>query len=164
MKKFLATTCTVVLLAACSCGHKISGSAAGNSTVARSGLDAVRVAGLNDDLRSSQDGDRVFFAFDSRELTATAKETLNRQAEFIKQHANVPFVIEGHADERGTREYNLGLGERRADSVKQYLIQQGVDANRLTTVSYGKERPAAVGHDQEAWKQNRRAVTIVAAE
>ncbi|MEQ8604606.1 MAG: peptidoglycan-associated lipoprotein Pal [Marivibrio sp.] len=106
-------------------------------------------------------GDRVFFAFDSSELSSSARATLDRQAAWLQQHRSVQIVIEGHADERGTREYNLALGERRANSVKEYLVSQGVDANRLRTISYGKERPAVAGSTEAAWAQNRRAVTDI---
>jgi len=104
-------------------------------------------------------GDRVFFEFDSSAITADAQETLRRQAQFIADNPDLRFVIEGHCDERGTRDYNLGLGERRANAVKQYLVSLGVNANRLTVVSYGKERPAVLGSNDWAWSQNRRAVT-----
>lgn len=106
-------------------------------------------------------GDRVFFAFDSSELSSSARATLDRQAAWLQQYRSVQIVIEGHCDERGTREYNLALGERRANSVKEYLVSQGVDANRLRTISYGKERPAVAGSNESAWAQNRRAVTDI---
>lgn len=104
-------------------------------------------------------GDRVFFEFDSSAITADAQETLRRQAQFISENPDLRFVIEGHCDERGTRDYNLGLGERRANATKQYLVSLGVNANRITIVSYGKERPAVLGSNDWAWSQNRRAVT-----
>jgi peptidoglycan-associated lipoprotein len=106
-------------------------------------------------------GDRVFFAFDSSELSSSARATLDRQAAWLQQYRSVQIVIEGHCDERGTREYNLALGERRANSVKEYLVSQGVDANRLRTISYGKERPAVAGSNESAWAQNRRSVTDI---
>jgi len=106
-------------------------------------------------------GDRVFFAFDSSELSSSARATLDRQAAWLQQHRSVQIVVEGHADERGTREYNLALGERRANSVKEYLVSQGVDANRVRIISYGKERPAVAGSTEAAWAQNRRAVTDI---
>ena len=104
--------------------------------------------------------DRVFFALDSSTLDSSAMEVLNQQIKFMQQHPNMSFVIEGHCDERGTREYNIALGERRAYAAKKYLVEHGVDANRLTVVSYGKERPAVLGSNEWAWSQNRRAVTI----
>ena len=105
-------------------------------------------------------GDRVFFGYDSSELDSDAQELLQDQVAWMKQH-DVSVTIEGHCDERGTREYNLALGEKRAQSVKNYLISLGVDSSRVSTVSYGKERPAVVGSNEGAWSQNRRSVTIV---
>ena len=107
-------------------------------------------------------GDRVFFTTDSSSLTPEAMATLDKQAAWLNQYQNYRIMIEGHADERGTREYNLALGERRANSAKNYLINQGIAANRITTISYGKERPVALGSNESAWAQNRRAVTVVA--
>mgnify|MGYP003571064702 CR=1 FL=1 len=106
-------------------------------------------------------GDRVFFAFDKSELSSSARATLDRQAQWLKQYRSVQVVVEGHCDERGTREYNLALGERRANSVKEYLVAQGVDPNRIRTISYGKERPAVAGSNEAAWSQNRRGVTDI---
>jgi peptidoglycan-associated lipoprotein len=106
-------------------------------------------------------GDRVFFDFDKFDLKPEARTTLQRQAEWLKRYPTVTVSIEGHADERGTREYNLALGERRANSVRTYLTALGIDAGRVRTISYGKERPVALGSNEEAWAQNRRAVTVV---
>ena len=106
-------------------------------------------------------GDRVFFAFDRFDVEPDQKKVLDRQAAWLKKFSSVTVTVEGHADERGTREYNLALGERRANAVKEYLIYLGIDAKRLKTVSYGEERPVALGSDEAAWAQNRRAVTIV---
>jgi peptidoglycan-associated lipoprotein len=106
-------------------------------------------------------GDRVFFAYDQSDLTSEARSTLDRQASWLKQYPNVSITIEGHADERGTREYNLALGERRANSVKSYLMSQGVDGSRIQTISYGKERPAVTESNPSGWAQNRRGVTVV---
>ena len=106
-------------------------------------------------------GDRVYFELDSAVLDASARRTLGRQVEWLELFPEVSLVIEGHCDERGTREYNLALGERRASAVRQFLIAQGIDASRLRTVSYGKERPYALGHDEEAWALNRRSVSVV---
>ncbi len=107
-------------------------------------------------------GDRVFFDTDSTELNGTAQTTLDRQAQWLNQYQRYAFTIEGHADERGTREYNFALGSRRAESVKDYLIAKGVAASRIKTISYGKERPVAVCNDISCWSQNRRAVTVLA--
>jgi peptidoglycan-associated lipoprotein len=103
-------------------------------------------------------GDRVFFAFDSSEVRDDGRQIIQRWAQFLQQNPNAQAVIEGHTDDRGTREYNLGLGERRATSVRNYLVSLGVPANRVQTVSYGKERPAMVGSNEQAWSQNRRGV------
>ena len=105
-------------------------------------------------------GDRVFFDYNSADLDSDAQELLQDQVAWIKQH-DVSVIIEGHCDERGTREYNLALGERRAQSVKNYLISMGVSSARVSTISYGKERPAVVGSNDGAWSQNRRSVTTV---
>jgi peptidoglycan-associated lipoprotein len=106
-------------------------------------------------------GDRVFFDTDSSELTAQSRTTLDKQAQWLNQYANYAFTIEGHADERGTREYNIALGARRAQTVREYLISRGVQAQRMHTISYGKERPVAVCNDISCWSQNRRAVTVL---
>ena len=106
-------------------------------------------------------GDRVFFDFDKFNLQADSRSTLEKQAAWLKKHSGLTITVEGHADERGTREYNLALGERRANSAKDYLIALGVSPGRIKTISYGKERPVALGSNEEAWAQNRRAVTTV---
>jgi peptidoglycan-associated lipoprotein len=106
-------------------------------------------------------GDRVFFESDSSELTPQARETLDRQAQWLNQYSRYAFTIEGHADERGTREYNIALGARRAQTVQAYLVSRGVMAQRMHTISYGKERPVAVCNDISCWSQNRRAVTVL---
>ena len=108
-------------------------------------------------------GDRVFFESDSTELTATSRGTLDKQAQWLQQYGNYTFTIEGHADERGTREYNIALGARRAQAVRDYLASRGIHAGRMRTVSYGKERPVAVCNDISCWSQNRRAVTVLNA-
>jgi peptidoglycan-associated lipoprotein len=106
-------------------------------------------------------GDRVFFGYDQFDLTAEARATVERQAQWMKTHQNVSVIIEGHCDERGTREYNLALGEKRAASVRNYLIANGVAPNRVQTISYGKERPVILGSDNASWAQNRRGVMVV---
>ena len=106
-------------------------------------------------------GDRVFFDYDSAELGADAQELLQAQAAWLKQYNKTSIIIEGHCDERGTREYNLALGERRAQAVKNYLNGLGVGISNMSTISYGKERPAVVGSNDDAWSQNRRSVTKV---
>jgi len=106
-------------------------------------------------------GDRVFFDYDSFELDGDAQELLQDQVAWLKQYSDVSVIIEGHCDERGTREYNLALGEKRAQAVKNYLLSLGISSDRLSTISYGKERPAVVGSNDGAWAQNRRSVTLV---
>jgi len=108
-------------------------------------------------------GDRVFFESDSTELTPQAQQTLERQAQWLRTYPQYAFLIEGHADERGTREYNIALGARRAQAVRDYLISRGIAAARMHTISYGKERPVAVCNDISCWSQNRRAVTVLNA-
>jgi peptidoglycan-associated lipoprotein len=106
-------------------------------------------------------GDRIFFETDSTDLTSTAQATLDKQAEWLTRYGRYSFTMEGHADERGTREYNFALGARRAEVAKNYLISRGVSGGRIRTVSYGKERPVAVCDDISCWSQNRRAVTVL---
>ena len=108
-------------------------------------------------------GDRVFFNSDSSELTPQSIATLDKQAQWLRSYAQYTFVVEGHADERGTREYNIALGARRAQAVHDYLVSRGVQAHRMRTISYGKERPVAVCNDISCWSQNRRAVTVLNA-
>ena len=104
-------------------------------------------------------GDRVFFDTDQSTIRQDGRDVLNRQAEWLKKYTNYQITMAGHCDERGTREYNLALGERRANAAKQYLVAQGIPASRIQTISYGKERPDPVGSDEAAWARNRRAVT-----
>jgi peptidoglycan-associated lipoprotein len=118
--------------------------------------------GSQADLAAKAGSDRVFFEYDSHDLSDEARATLQRHAEWLRQNPTVSFTIEGHADERGTREYNLALGDRRANAVKNYLAALGIPANRLRTISYGKERPEVQGSDEAAHAQNRRAVSVVA--
>ena len=106
-------------------------------------------------------GDRVFFGYDKSELTATARDILRRQAEWLRNNPAVAVVLEGHADERGTREYNIALGDRRSNTTRNYLIALGVSGDRIRTISYGKERPVAFGSNETAWSKNRRAVMVI---
>ena len=154
-KTALALASSLLLLAACDSSSDADANAGGTGfgTAPRDGSQA--------DL-STNVGDRVFFALDSSTLNGEGQATLDRQANWLKQYSNVNVVIEGHADERGTREYNIALGERRATAAKNYLVNSGVSAARVSTISYGKERPAVMGSDESAWGQNRRAVTVIA--
>jgi len=106
-------------------------------------------------------GDRVFYDFDKFNLKPDARAQIERWAAWLKTYPNVRVTIEGHADERGTREYNIALGDRRANSAMEYLVSLGINANRIKTISYGKERPAVLGSNERAWSQNRRAVAVV---
>ncbi|QMW24499.1 peptidoglycan-associated lipoprotein Pal [Sandaracinobacteroides saxicola] len=119
------------------------------------------VPGSSADFVAQSGSDRVLFATDSYELDEDARQTLGKQATWLTQYSGVKVSIEGHADERGTREYNLALGERRANAAKNFLAANGVDASRMSVISYGKERPVAEGSDEAAWAQNRRAVTVI---
>ncbi|MGE4313681.1 MAG: peptidoglycan-associated lipoprotein Pal [Pseudobdellovibrionaceae bacterium] len=124
------------------------------------GVNGTAMPGTQEDLVQNV-GDRVFFAYDSSDLSGEARSTLDRQAAWLNQYPNLSVTIEGHTDERGTREYNLALGERRANAVRNYLIASGVAANRVNVISYGKERPVVFGTDTESFAQNRRGVTVV---
>lgn len=106
-------------------------------------------------------GDRVFFGYDSSVIESEGQGTLQRQSDWLKKYPNATVTVEGHCDERGTREYNLALGERRAAAVRNYLVSLGVESNRISTISYGKERPNQTGSDEESWRLNRRGVTVV---
>ena len=104
--------------------------------------------------------DRVFFATNKSSLTTASRATLRKQATYLRKNKNLNVTIEGHADERGTREYNLALGDRRANAAKDYLMTQGISSSRVTTISFGKERPVNSGSNKKAWAQNRRSVTV----
>ena len=106
-------------------------------------------------------GDRVLFDYDSAKLDSSAKIMLDAQSRFLRANTDLNFIVEGHCDERGTREYNLALGEQRATAVRDYLVIQGIDPDRIKVISYGKEKPAVVGSNGMAWSKNRRAVTVI---
>lgn len=117
--------------------------------------------GTNAHFKQNTLGDTVLFGLDQYDIDAEARRILDSQSQWLMQFPNTRITIEGHADERGTREYNLALGDRRANAAKNYLAARGVSPARITTISYGKERPVALGSDESSWAQNRRAVTIV---
>ncbi|CAO3419221.1 peptidoglycan-associated lipoprotein Pal [Azospirillum doebereinerae] len=152
--KFLALA-AVALLAACETAPKDAGTGANTGAASSS----IR-PGSQEDLAVNV-GDRVFFGFDRFDLSPEARATLDRQATWMQTYGSVTVSVEGHSDERGTREYNLALGERRANSVKNYLAAKGISPSRVSVVSYGKEKPAVVGSTEAAWSQNRRGVTVV---
>lgn len=163
--KVLSVFAAVLMLAACETASDQSAGTAGQggATGAATSQTAQRPGprpGSQEDLVANV-GDRVFFDFDKSDLKPEARRTIERWAAWLRQYPNVTVTIEGHADERGTREYNIGLGERRAASAKNYLVAQGVDARRVATISYGKERPAVIGSNEAAWSQNRRDVMVV---
>lgn len=160
--RLLALLSGLMMLAACETPPEDSntGGAGGASGTYRGAPRDTISDGSQDDLAKNV-GDRVFFGYDSSVLTAEGQQTLERQAEWLKQYPYVNIVMEGHCDERGTRAYNLALGERRANSARSYLVSLGVNPERVTTVSYGKERPAVLGSSESAWAQNRRAVTVI---
>ncbi len=117
--------------------------------------------GSSEDFKRSVTSDTVNFGLDMYDIDATARGILDSQVVWLQRYPNVRVTLEGHADERGTREYNLALGDRRANAAKNYLVARGVSPSRVTTISYGKERPLALGSDEESYAQNRRAVTVV---
>lgn len=148
-------------LSACGTDTNTNSGAGGTGGVGGTGTyDSSVTPGTQADLIANV-GDRVFYATDSSALDSESQGTLSRQAAWLNQYSNINITVEGHCDERGTREYNIALGERRAYAAKKYLVSQGVAANRISTVSYGKERPASVGSDSGSWAENRRAVTVV---
>ena len=172
--KFFTGALLVFFLAACSTTPKDtadssgSGSSTSSSDVSSSEEATNETSSDKESIEpgSQEDlivnvGDRVFFNYDSSELDSDAQELLQDQVAWLKQYSDVSVIIEGHCDERGTREYNLALGEKRAQSVKNYLISLGISSDRVSTISYGKERPAVVGSNDGAWAQNRRSVTLV---
>ena len=172
LNKLLISLFLVFFVAACATKNKESadtsgsGSSSSDSSVAMEEGTITETTGSGIVSGSQEDlivnvGDRVFFGYDSSELDSDALELLQDQVAWLKQNSDVSITIEGHFDERGTREYNLALGEKRAQSVKNYLIGLGISPDRVSTISYGKERPAVVGSNDGAWAQNRRSVTTV---
>jgi len=157
--KILSLFAAVALISACETASS-GGSSDGSGVKPKPQETKSIVPGSQEDLVVSV-GDRVLFEFNMYSLKRDARKTLERQAAWLKANPSVTFAIEGHADERGTREYNLALGERRANSVKDYLASLGINPARMKTISYGKERPVAIGSTQAAWGQNRRGVTRV---
>lgn len=170
-----ARTMALLLLAStalAACGKKeikdlppVADNTTGTSTGEGSGQSGgpTIVPGSQEDFINSvgEMGDRIFFDTDRFNIDSADQATLQTQAQWLARYPNAMVTIEGHADERGTRDYNLALGERRANAAKNYLASLGIDAARIQTVSYGKERPQALGSNEEAWAQNRRAVTVV---
>jgi len=158
--KYLSMFAAVLLVSACSSTPETADTGNTGGTQTQVTQPSGPVPGSAEDFVVNV-GDRVFFGFDRYDLTPEATATLDRQAAWLKQYPGVTVTIEGHADERGTREYNLALGERRANAVKNYLSALGIDGARVQTISYGKERPAVLGSNESAWAQNRRGVTVI---
>jgi peptidoglycan-associated lipoprotein len=148
----------LLLLAACSSSQPEN--AGGPASMGAMGPGAGYAPGSQQDLAATA-GDRVFFMFDRSDISPEGQQILQRQADWLRRYPNVGVTIEGHCDERGTREYNLALGERRAQAVKNVLVALGIPASRLQTISYGKERPIVAGSDEQAYAQNRVAITTV---
>jgi len=161
--KLLSVLSALLLLAACSSdpdtGADKSGSGQTASNGSKDSSASVKPGSVQDFVVNV--GDRVFFDFDKSSLKADALATLDKQAEWLKKYSSVSILIEGHCDERGTREYNLALGDRRASSVRDYLVSKGIAKSRVKIISYGKERPAVLGSNEDAWAQNRRGVTTI---
>ena len=170
-KKIIALIAALALLSACeTASKKVDTGTSGTSTSSSSSSSSSSVdkkkSLFEQAKKTAADkliavGDRVLFGYDSAKLDSSAKILLDAQSRFLRANSDLNFIVEGHCDERGTREYNLALGEKRAQSVKNYLISLGIGSDRISTISYGKERPAVIGSNDGAWSQNRRSVTIV---
>ena len=178
VQRLIAIFSAAFLLAACetasttssdSASDSASSSAAGTSSASASSTSSSSASSssssaanaLSPAEKLAKVGNTVFFDFDSAALSYDAQVTLSRQAAFLQLNPEAVVVIEGHCDERGTREYNLALGDRRASAARDFLLAKGIDAARIRTVSYGKERPAMLGSNEEAWAKNRRAATVI---
>ena len=190
MKRFILLAASAALLAACETASEIDAVASGASgssasTSASSGTSSSSSGGTTSSSSSSSSssasdsgtssysydtdpktalikvGDRVLFGYDSSELDDEDRSVLDNQGKFLNQNPSLKVTIEGHCDERGTREYNLALGEKRASAVKDYLISVGINSDRISVVSYGKERPQVLGSNKAAWSMNRRSVTSI---
>jgi len=156
--KTLGALAALALLTACSDDKpQTTGGAGGGGTTAAA---PASIAGTEEDLKNNV-GDRVFYAFNESSLSGDSKSTLDRQAAWLGKYAQVNVQIAGNCDERGTEEYNIALGQRRANAARDYLVAKGTAAARITTISYGKDRPVALGSNEDAWKQNRNAITEV---
>jgi peptidoglycan-associated lipoprotein len=157
--KTFGALAAVALLAACSHPATQSGASTGNTQIATPQGTSIQ-GGTQEDLVANV-GDRVFYEFNQSTLTDEAQATLNKQAAWLARYPSVRVQIAGNCDDRGTEEYNLALGNRRAKAARDFLVAKGVSADRLTTISYGKDRPTALGDNEQAWAQNRNAITSV---
>ena len=161
-QRILAIVAATFLFAACETASEVGGDSASTSSVSSaSSASSSAAAAKTEADKLSEVGNTIYFDFDSSELSENAQMTLNRQAAFLNVNPTLVIVVEGHADERGTREYNLALGDRRATAVRDYLLAKGLNSARVRTVSYGKERPAVEGSNEAAWEKNRRAATVL---
>ena len=174
-QRLLAIFAVALLFAACETASNVTGdstsdssssSATGSASASASESAAApnkitTATQMSDADKLAQVGNTVYFGFDSAELSGGAQATLDRQAAFLNVNPALVVIVEGHADERGTREYNLALGDRRATAVRDYLLAKGLNSARIRTVSYGKERPAVSGSNEDAWEKNRRAATVL---
>ena len=177
-QRLLALFAVAFLFAACETASNVTGdSASGSSSSSATGSTSATAASesatatapssatsatqMSDAEKLAQVGNTVYFGFDSAELSGSAQATLDRQAAFLNVNPALVVIVEGHADERGTREYNLALGDRRAIAVRDYMLAKGLNSARIRTVSYGKERPAVSGSNEDAWERNRRAATVL---
>ena len=169
-QRFLAICAVAFLFTACETASNVavdsaSGSSSSSATAAGAGSSSssssTTATQMSAAEKLAQVGNTVYFGYDSSELSGEAQATLDRQAAFLNVNPTMVVIIEGHADERGTREYNLALGDRRAVAVRDYLLAKGLNAARVRTVSYGKERPAVSGSNEKSWAKNRRAATVL---
>jgi len=170
-KKLIALIGALSLLSACETASQkvVSGSAATSKGSSASVASASKSSSKSLFAQAKQTaadkliavGDRVLFDYDSAKLDSSSLIILDAQSRFLRANADLNFIIEGHCDERGTREYNLALGEQRATAVRDYLVIQGIDSDRIKVISYGKEKLAVVGSNNMAWSKNRRAVTVI---
>ena len=172
--RFLPVVAVAALLSACSSDSDSAANTAGQGSASNLGMPgggpdgglgggrngSTARPGSQEDLATNI-GDRVFFGTDSATVGADQRPVLERQATWLQQYRQLTVSVEGHADERGTREYNLALGQRRANAARDVLVSQNVAGSRIMTISFGKDRPAALGSDDQAWSQNRRAVTVL---
>jgi peptidoglycan-associated lipoprotein len=165
----LMMTAALLALAACSKNPKPkdlpppppASTADANGSATSSAVGNQVLPGSRADFLAQAGTDTVHFATDSSDVDSEAQNILTAQIAWLRKYPNVRVTVEGHCDERGTREYNLALGDRRANSAKNFLVNGGIDASRISVISYGKERPVATGSDESSWAQNRRAVTVV---
>ncbi len=168
-KNIITLIAVVALLTACETASQkvVTGSAASSSGSASASSSVDKKTSLFAQAKQTASekliavGDRVLFDYDSAKLDSSAKIMLDAQSRFLRANTDLNFIVEGHCDERGTREYNLALGEQRATAVRDYLVIQGIDPDRIKVISYGKEKPAVVGSNGMAWSKNRRAVTVI---